>query len=160
MEYNAAVGAGQTLKLKVFRYLHGSIYLVVAHDGPRSLTPGVINTFEVSIPVQAGDVIGLNDQNASTAKNACEFQGTPGDSVVEAGGDAYDGAQVDTFHFVDIGVLLNVSATLTRPDRAPASGPTGQRAAALARCKKRSRKHHWSKKRLKKCKRKARLLPA
>src|SRR5690349_11974391 len=78
MEYNAAVGAGQTLKLKVFRYLHGSIYLVVAHDGPRSLTPGVINTFEVSIPVQAGDVIGLNDQNASTAKTPVSSKGRPG----------------------------------------------------------------------------------
>jgi hypothetical protein len=37
--------------------------------------------------------------------------------------------------------------------------PTGQRAAARASCKKRAQKHHWSKKRLKKCKRKANLLP-
>jgi hypothetical protein len=36
---------------------------------------------------------------------------------------------------------------------------TGQRAAALKSCKKRARKHNWSKKRLKKCKRKARRLP-
>jgi hypothetical protein len=37
--------------------------------------------------------------------------------------------------------------------------PTGQRAATLASCKKRARKHDWSKKRLRKCKRKANLLP-
>ena len=37
--------------------------------------------------------------------------------------------------------------------------PTGQRAAALASCKKRAHKHHWSHKRLKKCKKKANLLP-
>ena len=37
--------------------------------------------------------------------------------------------------------------------------PTGQRAAALASCKKRAHKHHWSHKLLKKCKKKANLLP-
>ena len=40
-----------------------------------------------------------------------------------------------------------------------ATPPTGQRAAALASCKKRAHKHNWSKKRLKKCKRRALLLP-
>jgi concanavalin A-like lectin/glucanase superfamily protein len=38
-------------------------------------------------------------------------------------------------------------------------GKTGQRATALARCKKRAHKHHWSHKRLKRCKKKANLLP-
>jgi hypothetical protein len=37
--------------------------------------------------------------------------------------------------------------------------PTGHRAAALASCKKRAHKHHWSHKRLKKCRKKANLLP-
>jgi hypothetical protein len=36
---------------------------------------------------------------------------------------------------------------------------TGQRAAAFASCKKRAKKHNWSHKRLRKCKRKANLLP-
>jgi hypothetical protein len=50
-------------------------------------------------------------------------------------------------------------------DQCPTNGsthgpcPTGQRAAALAKCKKRAHKHRWSHKRLKKCKRKANLLP-
>jgi hypothetical protein len=39
------------------------------------------------------------------------------------------------------------------------SGPTGQRAAALASCKKRAKQHHWSHQRLRKCKKKANLLP-
>ena len=43
------------------------------------------------------------------------------------------------------------------PPSAPAS--TGQRAAALASCKKRAKKHNWSHKRLRKCKKKANLLP-
>jgi hypothetical protein len=41
----------------------------------------------------------------------------------------------------------------------PASRSTGRRAAALKRCKKRARKHDWPKKRLRKCKKQARLLP-
>jgi hypothetical protein len=41
----------------------------------------------------------------------------------------------------------------------PAASVTGQRAAALAKCKQRAKKKHWAKKRLKKCKRKARGLP-
>jgi len=39
------------------------------------------------------------------------------------------------------------------------AGPTGQRAAALASCKKRAQKHRWSHKRLTKCKRRANSLP-
>jgi hypothetical protein len=45
------------------------------------------------------------------------------------------------------------------PTPTPTASPTGERAAALASCKKRARKHDWSKERLKKCKRKANLLP-
>ena len=39
------------------------------------------------------------------------------------------------------------------------TNPTGQRAAALKKCKKRANKHHWSNKRLRKCKKQANLLP-
>jgi hypothetical protein len=42
---------------------------------------------------------------------------------------------------------------------ATTSGPTGQRAAALKKCKKKAKKQHWTKTRLKKCKKKAKLLP-
>ena len=52
----------------------------------------------------------------------------------------------------------NLAATFKPTPTTPT--PTGQRLAALASCKKRAHKHHWSHKRLKKCKRKANLLPA
>jgi hypothetical protein len=42
---------------------------------------------------------------------------------------------------------------------APTSSVTGQRAAALEKCKKLAKKKDWTKKRLKKCKKRARLLP-
>ena len=47
------------------------------------------------------------------------------------------------------------------PKPASASAPTatGERAAALAGCRKRAKKHNWSHRRLRKCKRKANLLP-
>ena len=39
------------------------------------------------------------------------------------------------------------------------SSPTGQRAVALKKCKKKAKKKHWTKKKLRNCKRKAKLLP-
>src|SRR5262245_39970937 len=57
--HNAAVGAGEALTLKVFRKVADpATYQAVGHDGPRPLTPATLNTFETSIPVQPGDVIG------------------------------------------------------------------------------------------------------
>jgi hypothetical protein len=52
----------------------------------------------------------------------------------------------------------NFATAAIPPSPAP-PGPTGQRAAALKSCKKRAQKHHWSHKRLKKCKKNANLLP-
>jgi hypothetical protein len=42
----------------------------------------------------------------------------------------------------------------------PTGSPTGRRAAALKRCKRRAKRHHWSRRRLRRCKRRARRLPA
>jgi hypothetical protein len=47
----------------------------------------------------------------------------------------------------------------TPPPPAATSAPTGQRAAALKKCKKKRKKLDWSKKRYKKCKKQANLLP-
>jgi hypothetical protein len=41
----------------------------------------------------------------------------------------------------------------------PAPGPTGRRAAALKSCKKRAHKRHWPHRRLKNCRKRAKLLP-
>jgi hypothetical protein len=61
---NASSGAGQYLEFKVYRPVSTYTYTVVGHDGPQPLTPGVLNTFPIDIPVQAGDVLGLNDHDA------------------------------------------------------------------------------------------------
>jgi len=147
---NAAAGAGQMLKMKVFRPVTGTTYTVVGHDGARALTPSVLNTFTVSIPVKAGDLIGLNDQNAPAHSNACLFTtGQAGDvfGASAAIGDAADGSSETILPIIG-GYRLNLTATL-------APTPTGQRAAALKKCK---RKH--SKRARRKCRKKANLLPA
>jgi hypothetical protein len=56
---SAGPAPGQTMGLKVFRPLGGLAFQVVARDDPRALLPSQRNTFPVSIPVQAGDILGL-----------------------------------------------------------------------------------------------------
>ncbi len=90
---NATAGAGQTLTFKVYRSLGSEKYLVVGHDGPQTLTPSTLNTFKTSISVQAGDLIGVDDDNAEVVPNACAFKtGTLTDHAAFAKGEAADGA--------------------------------------------------------------------
>ena len=147
---SAAAGAGQMLKMKIFRKVADPMnYTVVGHD-LRSLTPGTINTFPVSIPVQAGDVLGLNDANANTVNNACDFNASPATRFGLAGDLADNGTA--TFNIDANDLRDNVNAVFEPAP--PNTPPTGQRAAAVKKCKK---KH--SKKARKKCRRKAQLLP-
>lgn len=111
---NAGAGAGQALKMMVFRPLGAeNVYTVVGHDGPRSLAANVLNTFSVVIPVQAGDVIGLNDANASAeTPNACFFATTvTTDILALATASTPDGGSV-TLPPLAIGGRPNVAATL------------------------------------------------
>lgn len=125
---NAAAGAGQELTFKVYRPIGGNEYRVVGHDGPRTLVPGLVDTFPTSIPVQAGDLIGNNDDNASTVPNACLFQtGEPEDRALFAEGNFADGVTFEE-EGVEEGLRLNETATLLEPPAissiAPASGGT------------------------------------
>jgi hypothetical protein len=125
---NAAEGPGQQLELKVFRYVSGPYgsqeytYTAVAHD-LETLTPGKINTFAVNLPVQPGDVIGLNDVNASTYPSAAYFA-TPGigDRDLERleKGDLADGASGT---FVATNERLNVSAEVSGSSAKPPPPP-------------------------------------
>ena len=112
---NAGAGPGQTLKMKVFRPVAGvaNTYTVIAHDGPRLLAANVLNTFSVDIPVQAGDVIGLNAGNASVATpNACLYPTNVTTDILDLStADTPDGASV-TFPLSSPGGRPNVAATL------------------------------------------------
>ena len=110
----AGPGAGQAVSLKVYRPVSGTIYSVVGQDGPRALTPSVLDTFPIDIPVQAGDVIGLNDGEAAIVHDACQFYtASLGDVVAGLPGDTADGSQLNFEASVTRGgARINVSANL------------------------------------------------
>ena len=124
---NAHATPGQELKMKILRPLGGSTYLVVGHDGPRSLTPSTLNTFSTNIVVKAGDVLGLNGTASSGATfDGCDFAVT-GESYVRtaAGTDLADGAS-GAFPMTVNDFRLNITAELT-----PAATCKGQPATIV-----------------------------
>lgn len=127
----AAEGAGQTLKMKVFQPLGGNSFKVVGHNGPQALTPATLNTFPAHIAVQAGDVIGFNDQNATAVHNACLFETGNASDIFAANpglSDAEDGSNVEMAPTAD-GYRLNLSATLLEVPTITAVSPTAGPAA-------------------------------
>jgi hypothetical protein len=134
----------QGMKMKVYRPLMGLSYVVVGHDGPFHLTPSQVNTFATDLAVQPGDVLGLSVPRPFNDV-ACGFA-APGERYLQSinAADTADGASA-TFAPVS-GLRDNISAQVALE--------TGQRAAALKKCKKK----HSHKKR-KKCRKKANKLP-
>jgi hypothetical protein len=103
--------AGEQLTMKVFRKVADpNTYRVVAHDGPRGLAPGVLNSFPVSVAVQPGDVLGLY---SSSASSGCSYA-VDGESYLRHIGPLGDGtaAPFDS----RTGDLINVQAVVaTQP---------------------------------------------
>jgi hypothetical protein len=107
--HQAAIDPVQELTMKVFRKAGDPLaYTVVGHDGPRSLTPGTVNTFQTSLQVKAGDVLG--DNSKSPGDNASYFP-VPGESYILLQPGLADG-QTGTFAPNTDGQRLNVSAVL------------------------------------------------
>ncbi len=106
----ATSGSNQMLIMKVFRKVTDpSFYKVVGHDGPHPLTQAVLNTRLVNIPVEAGDVLGLN--GTDSANVACGFD-APGDSYLFRVGNLADG-DAEAFTPVAAGRRLNISAVFS-----------------------------------------------
>jgi hypothetical protein len=81
-------GGPEQRAFKVFRKIaEPATYEVVAHDGPRALTPGGTagNTFRTALPVRAGDVLGVH----MTTIGQCSIDVT--DSFLLATTDLGDG---------------------------------------------------------------------
>jgi hypothetical protein len=168
--------AGQ-LELKIYRpTVDPTKYIVVGHSALVDLHPNALDGGLTRISVQAGDVLGYT--RATSAVMHCLFPtASASDVVTDAGGiDTADGQQT-TFSGPGSNLRINMAAVLEPdadhdgfgdetqdqcPTNASTQGPcpaTGQRAAALKLCKKRAKKRNWPHTRLKKCKKKARLLP-
>ena len=104
---NAIAGGGQMLAMKVFRKIADpATYMVVGHDGPRPLTASTLNTFPASIPVQAGDLVGLSTAAGTTA---CDFS-VPGETEYYHLGNLAEGASGSFTGYSD--KRLNVTAVL------------------------------------------------
>jgi hypothetical protein len=85
---NASLGPNQLYTMKIFRKVDDpATYRVVGHDGPRMLTPGVINTFSSNVQAEPGDILGFNESGGS---NACTWF-VPGDMVLARSGSLSDG---------------------------------------------------------------------
>ena len=92
--HSAFNGPGQQITMKVWRLVSGSTYQAVGHDGPRTLNGGVVNTFSgISVPVQPGDVLGLN---IAPPQSACQIPAGAGECyLASAGTDTPDGGTVN-----------------------------------------------------------------
>lgn len=128
----AAPTGAQELEFKVFHPeppdpSDAERMTVVGRDGPRTLTPNTVNTFDLSIPVRAGDVIGLNTAGSDVMPSAFVFRtGLPGDTASLAPGSGAVGATVQAAIFPRQ-VRVNVAATLLPLPAitgiSPAAGP-------------------------------------
>jgi PASTA domain/IPT/TIG domain len=125
---NATAGEGQQLTFKVIRPV-GAIgkFTIIAHDGPRTLTPSTLNTFSTALPIQAGDLIMTNDVNATDAlPSACLFEtGNFEDAVVYTAGDAPDGSTIEAEDEPEFGVRFNLTATILGAPTVTALSATG-----------------------------------
>ena len=156
----------QLLKFKIGRPTGGNGYKIVGTSASVSPAPNTLNTYEIRIPVQAGDQIGFFVGNA-----ACASVAPAGNAIAFFNSDLSPGDPSATFTTQDQR-LLDVSARLEpdadndgfgdeTQDCAPNDPDvhSGCRTAALKRCKRLAHKHNWSHKRLRKCKKNANLLP-
>jgi Ca2+-binding RTX toxin-like protein len=91
--HNAYASANQQITMKVWRLVGGTTYRVVGHDGPRTINgPGLVSITGISVPVQSGDVIGLNSGTGAFVD--CMFPAA-GDTMLYANpSDAQDGQEV------------------------------------------------------------------
>ena len=106
--------SSQTLTMKVFRFVGDpNLYRVVAHDGPKPISPNLLNTFRTSISVQPGDILGLNTGGAG-----CTFTAASGDILLARGpGNLADGEagmfSPTSLNRVNISALLEPANTVT-----------------------------------------------
>ena len=106
----AGTGSGQQLTFKIFRPVEpGNEYKAVALD-TRDLTESQLNDFTSSIPVKAGDVLGLN-QPMGVTSTFCDFIVGGEESYPFFYGDLADGQKAAFSNTQDL-ERLNLSAVL------------------------------------------------
>ncbi|MDX6615433.1 MAG: hypothetical protein QOD60_524 [Solirubrobacterales bacterium] len=109
-----------SVTMKVFRKVaEPNFYRAVGHD-TRPVTGGLLNTFATSIPVQTGDLIGLNAPDLQTE---CTFGASPGDMILSRGSsDLHDDEQASFTS--GGGYRVNISAVFVPSNTAVVETPT------------------------------------
>jgi hypothetical protein len=145
--------SGLQTKLLILQPVSGTTFHVVAKSEFSTFTSTGVQTFPAQIPVQAGQVIGDFGQLCYIVTgNASNVLGSFGGPEPAIGTD-------QSFPGGPPGNAGDLSATVEPIASTPtASTPTGQRDAAIKKCKKKHKKNH-NKKQFKKCKKKAKKLP-
>lgn len=92
--HNAYNGANQNVSLKVWRLISGTSYQVVGHNSETFSGPGLISFSGISVPVQAGDVLGLNAGIGGSVD--CMFP-APGDTMLYANASNTPDGQTTNF---------------------------------------------------------------
>jgi len=84
--------------MKVWRLISGTTYRVIGDDGPRTFSgPGLITYSAISVPVQPGDVLGLNAGTGGFVD--CMFP-APGDTMLYANPSDTPDGQTTNFTIV------------------------------------------------------------
>ena len=122
------------LKLKVARPQPSGGYVFVGEAAAGAQNLHALNTYPANIPVQPGDIIGIFV--GSPFGHCGTFTSNSGDTFDQFTGDPPLNSPVSPNGSVDL-VRFPVSATVTTPDAVPTPpSNTGQRAAAIKKCKK------------------------
>ena len=127
----------------------GGQFVIDAEAAAGSQTANAATSYPANIPVQAGEILGISDNGGTCISMDSGYAVTGFNGDVPPSSTPLTPAGPAAPNFA-----LPVQATVTAP-----TPPTGQRAAALKKCKKKAKKKGWTKKRLKRCKQKATLLP-
>lgn len=73
--HRSQAGVGQMVSLKIFRRIGDpATYQLVGRDGPNPIDPNITRTFSSSVPVNAGDVLGLTGESGAVSIG-CSFSG-------------------------------------------------------------------------------------
>jgi hypothetical protein len=171
------------VRLKVFRKTAPGTYLTVGESDFETLANAGLNTFPTRVRVDGGDILGFR---FTAAPISCRRPGTTGDEAVASGFGQPDPTIGSPVALGTVGEFLLNLAARVEPDcdhdglgdqtqDTDTSCPTGQRAAALAKCKRKYKQalkkkraqqalttpvKQNLKKKLRKCKRRANQLPA
>ena len=139
--------------------------VLASHSVPASSVPPGPGFVSINFATPASVVAGAQYAIVAYSAEASQYYGWSGSSTVNpyAGGAAFysatspPGAWTPITGMPDLAFKTYVVPSMTTTT-APTATPAGQRAAALKKCKKKNKKSH-DKKKFRKCKKKANLLP-